>query len=279
MNSIDIRKLINFGLAVVLLLTFAAKAQTIKENPDDLQKIDVEEHLGDYIPMDLHFNDDTGKEVVLSQYFNQGKPVVLMLGYYSCPMLCNLVMNGIADVSKKLTMLPGKDFQIVSVSIDPKETDVLASAKKANYLKSIGKPGIDNGWAFLTGAGDQSKALADAIGFKYYYVKERDEYAHPAVLAVLTPDGKISRYLYGIDYKEFDVRLALLEASEGKVGSTIDRIVLYCYHYDPASGSYTLFANNVMRLGGLISLAILVLFLGLLWLREHRKKALASAVK
>jgi len=277
MNSIDTRKLLSLGLAFTLLLVLTARAQTIKENSDDLQKIDVEEHLGENIPLDLHFTDDTGKEVVLGQYFNQGKPVVIMLGYYSCPMLCNLVMNGIADVSKKLTMLPGKDFQIVSVSIDPKETDVLAAAKKTNYLNSIGKPGIENGWMFLTGAGDQSKALADAIGFKYYYVKERDEYAHPAVLAVLTPEGKISRYLYGIDYKQFDVRLALLEASEGKVGSTIDRIVLYCYHYDPASGSYTLFANNVMRLGGLISLVLLVFFLGLLWLREHHKKSLAAA--
>lgn len=272
-------KIIAMVAIMPLLLSKPASGQIVRENPQELQRIDVEEHQGQYIPVDLHFKDDAGVDVVLSQYFHPGKPVILILGYYSCPMLCNLVMNGVSDVIKQLAWLPGKEFQVVSVSIDPTETDVLASAKKANYIKAIGKSGIENGWAFLTGSENQSRALADAIGFKYYYVKERDEYAHPAVLTILTGDGEISRYLYGIEFKEFDVRLALLEASEGKVGGTLDRVILYCYHYDPSAGSYTIFAGNVMRLGGGLSLIILGAFLGFLWLRERRRKTSAVAVK
>jgi protein SCO1 len=260
------------GLAVNL-----AYGQAVQENPEDLRKIDVVEHLGDTIPLDLHFADDTGKPVVLSNYFHQGKPVVLILGYYSCPMLCNLVMNGVSDVVKKLDWLPGKEFQIVSVSIDPNETDVLASAKKANYLKAIGKPGIDDGWMYLTGAEDQSKKLADAVGFKYFYIPDKQQYAHPAVLVILTDQGVISRYLYGIEYKDFDMRMALLEASQGKVGGTLDRIILYCYHYDPEAGSYTVFAGNIMRIGGAITLIIMLVLLSWLWLRERRKKTLNAA--
>ena len=257
---------------LIVLSVNLSFGQAIQENPKDLQNIDVVEHLGDTIPLDLHFTDDNGRPVVLSQYFHQGKPVVLILGYYSCPMLCNLVMNGVSDVMQKIDWLPGKEFQIVSVSIDPTETDVLAKAKKANYLKAIGKPGIENGWMYLTGPEDQSKALAEAVGFKYYYVPERKEYAHPAVLIILTEDGVISRYLYGIEYKEFDMRMALLEASEGKVGGTLDRIILYCYHYDPESGSYTVFAGNVMKIGGALTLIIMAALLSWLWLKEYRKR-------
>jgi protein SCO1/2 len=266
------KKVVEIIIILAITLNFAS-GQVIQNDPRELQNIDVDEHPGEYIPKDLQFISDEGDSVKLGDYLNQGKPVLLILGYYSCPMLCNLVMNGISEAVKKLDWLPGKQFQIVSVSIDPKETDLLASAKKANYIKQIGKPGIENGWTFLTGQESQSKALADAVGFKYYYVKERDEYAHPAVLVVLTEDGKISRYLYGIEYKDFDLKMALLEASEGKVGSTLDRIVLYCYHYDPQAGSYTIFAGNVMRIGGAFTLGLMVIFLGVLWIRERKKRA------
>jgi protein SCO1/2 len=263
------------SLKILILIALSANisfGQAVQENPKDLLNIDVVEHLSDTIPLDLHFTDDNGRPAVLSQYFHQGKPVVLILGYYSCPMLCNLVMNGVSDVVKKLDWLPGKEFQIVSVSIDPTETDVLAKAKKANYLKAIGKPEIDNGWMYLTGSEDQSRALAEAVGFKYYYVPQRKEYAHPAVLVILTENGVISRYLYGIEYKEFDMRMALLEASKGKVGGTLDRIILYCYHYDPEAGSYTVFAGNIMKIGGALTLLIMAALLSWLWLKEHRKK-------
>ena len=170
----------------------------------------------------------------------------------------------------------GADYRIVSVSIDPRETEVLASAKKKNYMNSIERVEDYGSWDFLTGEESQSKALSDAVGFKYYYDEEKDIYAHAAVLTVLTETGKISRYLYGIRYEKRDFRMALLEASEGKVGNTIDRILLYCYHYDPDAEGYVVVAGNIMRLGGGLTLVILVVFLGLLWLRERRRKMVAA---
>lgn len=273
-------RFLNIGIITVLIFAFAGRAwpQLVLETPDELRGIDVDEHLGEYIPLQLQFIDDAGEKVTLDRYFNQDKPVMLILGYYACPMLCNLVMNGVTDALKEIDWVPGNKFQIVSASIDTTETDVLARAKKANYLKDLGLPGAEKGWAFLTDSGNSTRQLAEAVGFKYYYVEERDEYAHPAVLVILTPDGKISRYLYGIQFKDFDLKMAMLEASEGGIGGTIDKIILYCYHYDPEAGSYTIFAGNLMRLGGGFTLAAIVIFLGLLWLRERRKKSLAAAM-
>ncbi len=267
-------------IALLILSSFSTGfSQVIKDKGNDaeLQKIDVEERLGDVIPLDLNFIDDKGQTVSLNSYFNRERPVVLVLGYYTCPMLCNLIMNGLSDVLREIPWRPGSEFQVVSVSIDPTETDLVASAKKKNYIESIGKPNIADGWAFLTGSADMSKKLADAVGFKYFYNEENDEYAHPAVLVILSPEGKISRYLYGIEYPERDFRLAITEASEGKVGSTIDKLILYCYHYDPALGSYVLFAENIMRLGGLVTVILLAILLFTLFLRERRKKLLGMA--
>jgi len=259
----------------ITLLPNLSNGQAIDEDPAQLRGIDVEEHLGDTIPLDFTFIDAHGDSVTLGKYFNQGKPVVLMMGYYSCPMLCGLIMNGIDKVVKETSLKFGEDYQIVSVSIDTAETDVLASAKKKEHLKKIGVPEDSDGWVFLTGEGSQSRGLADAIGFKYYYDESKQMYAHTAVLIILTEEGKISRYLYGIEYPSKDFRLAILEASQGKVGNTIDRIILYCYHYDPQAGGYVVFAGNVMRLGGLLTFAILAIFLGILWYRDRRKKAAA----
>jgi len=251
--------------------------QAIDEDPAQLRGVDVEEHLGETIPLDFKFIDAHGDSVTLGKYFNNGKPVVLMMGYYSCPMLCGLIMNGIDKVVKETSLKFGEDYQIVSVSIDTAETDLLASAKKKEHLNKIGVSEDSDGWVFLTGEGSQSRGLADAIGFKYYYDESKQMYAHTAVLIILTEDGKISRYLYGIEYPSKDFRLAILEASQGKVGNTIDRIILYCYHYDPQAGGYVVFAGNVMRLGGLLTFAILAIFLGILWYRDRRKKAAARA--
>ena len=259
----------------ITLLPNISGGQAIDEDPAQLRGIDVEEHLGDTIPLDFTFIDSHGDSVTLGKYFNQGKPVVLMMGYYSCPMLCGLIMNGIDEVVKETSLKFGEDYQIVSVSIDTAETDVLASAKKKEHLNKIGVPEDSDGWVFLTGEGSQSRGLADAIGFKYYYDESKQMYAHTAVLTILTEEGKISRYLYGIEYPSNDFRLAILEASQGKVGNTIDRIILYCYHYDPQAGGYVVFAGNVMRLGGLLTFAILAIFLGILWYRDRRKKAAA----
>jgi len=258
---------------ILSLLSLPVAAQINREDVPELTNIDVVEHLGDHIPLDLKFVDENGQPVILSDYFNHDKPVMLMLGYYECPMLCNLVFNGVADGVEALGWNPGDKFQIVTVSINPKDSPQLAKAKKKNYMESMGLNENDDGWHFLTGEESQSKRLADAVGFKYYYIEEKDQYAHPAVVFLLTADGKISRYLYGLEYKQNDLKLGLLEASEGKVGSTIDRIVLYCYHYDPDAGSYVVFAGNVMKLGGLIVLIFMVILIGGLWLKERHKKA------
>jgi protein SCO1/2 len=247
-------------------------SQAVLDAPPELSRIDVIEHISEDIPLDLEFVGEKRDTVVLGEYFGQGKPVVLVLGYYTCPMLCNLVMNGLSDAVRELDWLPGQEFLILSVSIDPRETNLIAGAKKQNYVEYIGREGVSNGWYFLVGRESQSKMLADAVGFQYYWDEQREQYAHPAVITVLTEKGVISRYFYGIEFNPRDLKLALLEASEGKVGTTIDRIILYCYHYDPDAGGYVLFARNVMSLGGATTLVVLVVLIGSLFLRERRKR-------
>lgn len=218
------------------------------------------------------FTDDRGQPVKIGDYLNRDRPIILIMGYYTCPMLCNLVFNGVRDAINEMPLKMGEDFTVVTVSIDSTETEVVAAAKKKNYLKSLEKDVPESAWMFLTGAASQSRALAEAIGFKYYYDTKSEQFAHAALLTILMPDGTISRYLYGIQFNPRDLRLALVEASRGQVGSTIDRILLYCYHYDPQARGYTLFAERLMRLGGLVTLVFLTGFVGLLFFREKVKK-------
>ncbi len=260
---------------IVALVWHAASGQILKEDDPALAGIDVEERLGDTIPFDVTLVNDRGDTVTIGEYFGDEKPALLVMAYYTCPMLCNLILNGMTQALGDISLNPDEDFRILTVSVDPTETVELAAAKKKNYTENLGVDGIEAGWTFFVAAEEQSKKLADAIGFKYYYVEDRKEYAHPALVTALSPDGVITRYLYGIEYNPRDLRLALLEASEGKIGSTIDRILLFCYHYDPDSGGYTLFALNIMKLGGAATLVLLALFLGAFWLREWRRRARA----
>jgi len=270
--SYNFNKSLLFGLAAFLISAICpVYGQVVERTPEELERINVIEHSGEEIPLNFEFIDDNGDTVLFEQYFNQGKPVVLILGYYTCPMLCNLVMNGVGDALRQLAYQLGRDFQMVSVSIDPSETDLLAKAKKKNYIKDIGKPGLEKGWAMLVGKESQSQGLSDAVGFKYFYDEKRQEYAHPAVLIIFTEDGRISRYLYGIEFKENDLRMALLEASEGTIGSTLDKIILYCYHYDPEAGSYVPFAGNMMKLGGAVTLGLMIFMMTVLWLKDKRR--------
>ena len=257
---------------IILLSTGPAWSQVVMKDTPELIKIDVLEHLGEQIPLDLTFTNSEGKEVTLKHYFTEGKPVMLTLAYYECPMLCTFVLNGISKGIGKIAFIPGNDFQMITISIDPEETPELAAAKKKNQVAAIGKMINENGWDFLVGDQTNIVKLAEAVGFKYYYDEDRDEYAHPAVSFILTDEGVISRYLYGIDYKEQDLRLALLEASEGNIGNTIDRILLFCYHYDPDSKGYVLFAGNVMRIGGVITMLLLGGILVLFWRKELMRK-------
>ena len=260
----------NILLIFLVLIGFhhGVNGQITMDNVPELQKIDVTEHLGEQIPLDLEFTGDDGSIVHLKDLFRPGKPVLLTLAYYRCPMLCGLVLKGLTTGVSKLAFTPGLDFQMVTVSINPEEIYTLAAAKKKNHLAALNKPVQEDGWVFLTGKAENSKKLADALGFQYYYVKERNEYAHPAVSFILTDEGIISRYLYGIEYKESDLRLSLLEASKGDIGTTLDRIILYCFHYDPDAGEYVLFAGNLMRIGGVITLLILGTMLFILWRKE-----------
>ena len=264
--------------AAILLAIFLTdgliNAQVILDQPPELSGIDVEEHLGDYVPLDLTFTDASGSDVTLGDYFNKGKPVFLVLAYYECPMLCTLVLSAAANGAIQVTSLdPGTDYEMVTVSIDPDETAELAAQKQSRYIKSLGSKGSEGSWHFLVGNEENIRSIADVVGFKYYYVPERDEYAHPAVAFILAEDGKISRYLYGLDFKPRDLLLGLLEAAEGKIGSTIDKIILYCFHYDPNAKGYVLFAQNVMRTGGVLTLIALALFLSSLWTKEKFRKS------
>jgi protein SCO1 len=243
-------------------------SQQVLENIAELKKIDVQEYSGDSISLDLSFSDEKNQAVRLGDYFNQGHPVVLTLAYYECPMLCTFVLNGLTKAVNGQPLLPGKDFTMLTVSIDPQEKPDLARAKKKNYVSGLTKTAGDSCWTFLVGGEQNIVMLAEQLGFIYYYDEKKDEYAHPAVVFVLTAKGVISRYLYGIDFKPQDLRLALLEAGEGKTGTTLDRLILYCYHYDPQSKGYVVFAGNVMRLGGVISVLVLAVILILLWKKE-----------
>ncbi len=254
-----------------------ASGQALQKDDPALQGIDVEEHLGDTIPFDVNLVNDRGDSVTLGQYFGDNKPAVLVMAYYTCPMLCNLVLNGVSDAIGSMPLDPGKDYRVLTVSIDPRDSVALAAAKKKNYLTDLNRKGADTAWTFFVTSADQSKRLADAIGFKYYYVEDKGQYAHPAVITVVSPAGVVSRYLYGIEFNPRDLRLALVEASEGKIGTTVDRILLYCYHYDPDAGGYTLLAFNVMKLGGILTLVLLGSFLGIFWIRESRRRSRSKA--
>ena len=259
-------------LGLGLLAPAALDAQITIENPKEYEGMGVTEQLGDTISSDWQFIDDRGRRVRLGDYLHQGKPVLVTLNYYNCPMLCNLILNGLNEGMKPMAWHAGDQFLIATISFNPRETFDLGAAKKKNYLKELGKPEVDSGWAFLVGAEDQTKGLADELGFEFYWDEDRQEYAHPSAIMVLTEDGVVSRYLYGISFPERDLRLALVEASQGKIGSTVDKLILYCLHYDPDARGYVVVAGQVMKLGGVATLALLGMFLGVLWSREKIRR-------
>ncbi|MEX0723755.1 MAG: SCO family protein [Gracilimonas sp.] len=262
--------LLAITLFAVLLTSQTAQAQLNREQPDALQDLGIDEHLGDIIPLDAKFATSTGDSVQLSDLLEEGKPVLLNPLYYECPMLCGLVLDGTINVIEDLQWKPGKDFIVISISIDPEEDAELAARSKQNYLSQMDST-TRSGWHFLTGNKTEIDKVVEAVGFRYKEIEGTGEYAHSAAIMLLSPEGKITRYLYGISYDEFNVRSALYEAADGQIGSTVDKVVMYCYQYDPDSGSYVPVAINIMKLGGLATLIFLGIFLGSLWLREKRK--------
>jgi protein SCO1 len=236
-----------------------------------LRDVGVDQKLDQQVPLDLKFTDSTGKDVTLREYFTGKRPVVLALVYYECPMLCMQVLSGLVGSLEGLPMDAGREFDVVAVSFDPGETPPLAADKRQFFLKRYGRPNTESGVHFLTGREDQIKQLANAVGFKYAYDAATDQFAHPAAITVLTPAGKVSRYLFGIEFAPRDVRLALVEATDGKIGTAVDRMLLYCYHYDPQSGKYGLAIINLVRLAGLGTVGGLGAFI-LLTLRRERRQ-------
>ncbi|MEZ5319200.1 MAG: SCO family protein [Vicinamibacterales bacterium] len=239
-----------------------------------LREVGIDQKLDAQIPLDLTFTDEAGREVRLGDYFGQ-RPVILAMVYYECPMLCTLVLNGLVGSVEPLDFTPGQDYEVVVLSFDPGETPALAAQKKELYLKRYGRPQTSAGWHFLTGREERIRQLADAIGFRYTYDASIDQYAHPAAITILTPQGHVSRYLFGIEFAPRDVRLGLVEATAGQIGTVIDQALLFCYHYDPATGKYGLVVMNLIRLGGLLTLVALG---GGIFLSVRRERRQQSAV-
>jgi len=231
------------------------------EKPRDLDDVRIDQKLDEPLPLDAKFRDENGNEVQLGNFF-VGKPVVLALVYYSCPMLCNQVLNGMTsglDVLKSLSI--GKEFQVVTVSFDPRETPDLARDKKETYLAWYKRDGAADGWHFLTGDQTNIDRLTQSAGFHYKWDQKTNQFIHASGIMIATGDGKLARYFYGIEYAPKDLRLGLVEASAGKIGSPVDQLLLYCYHYDPSSGKYGAAVMNLMRLGAVLTLiAIIAMF-------------------
>ena len=234
--------------------------------PKALNEVKIEQKLNEQLPLDLTFRNEQGETVRLGDYFGK-KPVVLSLVYYQCPMLCNQVLNGMVTSFKVLNFKPGEEFEVVTVSFDPLETAELARSKKStyvNYLPVAKRGPAANGWHFLTGDQENIRRLTDAIGFHYYFDAATDQFAHGSAIYVATPQGKLSHYFYGIDYSPKDLRLSLVEASANKIGSPVDQLLLYCYHYDPATGKYGAVIMNIVRLAGigtLVAIGIMFVFM------------------
>jgi len=251
--------------ALTLAMALAASAE--QPLPRQLENAGVTERLGSAVDLNLTFIAENGRSVRLGDFFRKERPVILDLVYYSCPMLCNLVLNSQTSAMREMPWTPGSEYEVVTISIDPSETFDLARQKKATYLSSYEREAP--GWHFLTEHDGNAKKLADQVGFHYTYDESTRQYAHQAAIMILTPDGKVSRYLYGIDFRPRDLRLALTEASQGKFKLSVDRLLLFCFHYDPTARSYVPFATNLMKAGGLLVVTALGLFLWRMWRRER----------
>jgi protein SCO1 len=233
-----------------------------------LREIGFDQHLDKHVPLDTPFTDESGHAVKLGDYFGT-RPVVMVFAYYDCPMLCTMVINALAGALDVLSLEPGKDFEIVTVSFDPRDTPATAAAKKAVYLERYKHAGAAEAWHFLTGQPASIARLTKAAGFRYVWDKQTQQFAHPTGVIVLTPDGRLARYLFGIEYGPRDLRYAIVDASEGKVGNAVDALLLYCYHYDPTTGRYGVAIMRVLRLAGLATVFALGTFIFVMVRRER----------
>jgi len=238
--------------------------------PAAFQKVGIDQKLNAQVPLETILQDENGSKVRLGQYFT-GKPVVLAMVYYACPMLCNMTLNGLNEAMEKMTLDLGSDYQVITVSFDERETPQVARAKKANYVQKFGRPGAAEGWHFLIGNAVAVRKVSESVGFHYAWDSMTNQFVHAAGIMVLTPDGKVSKYFYGIKYDPRDLRLGLVDASDKKIGTAVDKILLFCYHYDPATGKYGPMVMNIVRLSAGITVLTLGMFM-FVWLRRDQRR-------
>ncbi len=246
-----------FALSATAQINSGVMSPPANTRPPRLENVGIEQHLNTQIPSDLIFRDETGKSVRLGDYFGR-KPLILNLVYYNCTMLCGEALAGLASAMRLVKFDVGKEFDVITVSFDPRETPEMAVAKKKDYVERYGRPNAAAGWHFLTGQPESINALTKAVGFQYQYDAKSNQYAHATAIMVLTPQGHISRYFYGVDFPPKDLRMGLVEASQNKIGNTVDAVLLYCYHYDPETGKYGAMIANILRLAA----AATILFIG-----------------
>jgi len=259
------------ALAVVVLSSTAGLAQTSSTPARLPGKVTITQQLDAQLPLDLMFRDENGKIVRLQDYFHHGKPVLLSFMYYRCPMLCSMVMEGVTSALTELKFDVGKEFDVITVSIDPRDTPREATEKKEHYIKRYGRLSAASGWHFLTGPESAIKRLTGTVGFQYAYDPESDQFAHGTALIALTPEGRVSRYFYGFEYKARDLRLGLVEASANRIGTPTDQLLLLCYHYDPRTGKYSRSAMNLVRAGGVATVISLASFIIIMVRRDRRQ--------
>lgn len=245
--------------------------------PEALKKIGIEQKLGETLPSDAVLRDENGKDVQLGSFFGK-RPVIIAFVYYECPMLCNQVLNGLTGSLKGISLDAGKDFDVVAISFDAREhaKSDLAKNKKTGYMERYGRPGTENGWHFLTGTQEELDKVTNAAGFSYKWDEKSEQFAHAGGIMITTPEGKLSRYLFGIDYSPKDVKFGVMESSNNKVGSAAEQLLLYCYHYDPSTGKYGLAVLRIMRIGGIATLAAMGL-MGFVFWRRNKKKVSSEA--
>jgi protein SCO1 len=265
-NSISARA------ALLVLLATSAFGQSMTSGilsppanvrPPGLKNVGIQQNLNQQIPPDLAFKDDLGRSVRLADYFGK-KPMILNLVYYNCPMLCGEVLSGLENSLRMMKFDVGKEFDVITVSFDPKETPEMAAKKKAEFLKRYKRAGAEHGWHFLVGEQDAIDGLTNAAGFQYQYNEKTQQFAHATAIMILTPEGKIAQYYYGVEYPPKDLRLGLVEAGQGRIGNVVDQLLLYCYHYDPEQGKYSALILRVLRLAGVATMLFLGTFIFLM---------------
>lgn len=260
-----------FTLTLLLVLTFTAgHGQMGAPATRAFSEVGIDQNLDSQVPLDLQFYDEKGDTIRLAEYFGR-KPVIISLVYYRCPMLCTQVLNGMVETFKTLNFSAGQEFEVVTVSIDPTEPHELADEKKQMYMEAYDREGAEQGWHFLTGDELSIRKLADAVGFRYIYDEKTGQYAHASGIMVATPEGRLARYLYGIEYAAKDVRFSLMEAAENRIGSPVDKLLLLCYHYDPMTGTYGVVVANLLRAGGLLAVGILGVYMYINFRRDRRR--------